>query len=134
MVKLSAPSTSVSPAGPMDTSGGHAVARLAPVSSAFFRGSEKRSPSASSNQPAAKRQRALPLPQVGGMPFGMATMRPGSAPVSLTAQAGLLDPSPTTPGVADMEVVAMAVASEVKSELMAAPRADLPAQGVIGQW
>jgi hypothetical protein len=127
VVRLSAPATG------QPAASSHAAPRAAPVSSAFFRGGggAKRPADAAglAGQTGPKRPRALPLPQVGGMPFGPATMRPGTGPVSLAAQAGMLDPSPTAPGVTEMGVARL-----VSSQAFQVRRGTMPMQGVIGHW
>jgi hypothetical protein len=128
VVKLSAPVVGGAAAV------GVRAGRVPPVSSAFFRGAAKRPAGAggfgqSSAQSGPKRQRALPLPQVGGMPFGPATMRPDTGPVSLAAQAGLLDPAPTAPGVTEMAMQTLIAGQAVQSM-----HQHLPTQGVIRQW
>lgn len=127
VVQLSAPATVPAAAS------SQVAPRVAPVSSAFFRGGggAKRPAGATglTGPTGPKRPRALPLPQVGGMPFGPATMRPGTAPVSLAAQAGMLDPSPTTPGVTEM-----GVATSVANQALQMTQEIMPMQGVIGHW
>jgi hypothetical protein len=110
-----------------------AAPRAEPVSSAFFRaGAAAKRPETAAGlagQAGPKRPRALPLPQVGGIAFGPATMRPNTAPISLAAQAGMLDPSPTTPGVTEMSVARLIANKPVEMAHGA-----MPMQGVIGHW